>query len=197
MAHMETPCSTTLPPELQISVSYRHPKPLFGGAAFLLLVALLPTVIMLPLQFHTANTGAPPSPMMLGCIMAGSVLIGLLVVPLYAGYLQVIDAVDHGRPARARDTFKPYRQGEALRLIGYGLVLILIYFAMLGIIIAAAGSGIASWYMQVLAAQANHQLPPGLPHGFAIAMALLTVLGRSRCVAAACSAPSATAFSAH
>lgn len=104
-------------------------------------------------------------------------LLGLLLVPLYAGYLQVIDAAEHGLPARARDIFKPYRQREALRLIGYGLALIVIYVALLGIIIVATGGSIPSWYMQLLTAQANHQPPPGLPHGFGIAMALLTVLG--------------------
>jgi hypothetical protein len=109
--------------------------------------------------------------------MAFSMLIGLLVVPLYAGYPQVIDAAERGQPAHAFDIFKPYRQGEALRLIGFGLALIPIYFAMIGIIIVAAGSDIASWYMQVLAAQASHQPPPGLPHGFGIAMALVTVMG--------------------
>ena len=160
-----------------ISMSCRHPKPMLGGAAFLLLAFLLPALVTLPLQFHSAAAGAQLSPAMFAGIMAGSMLVGLLIVPLYAGYLQVIDAAEHGLPARAVDIFKPYRQGEGLRLIGYGLALILIYLAMLGIIIAAAGTGIATWYMQVLNAQANHLPPPGFPHGFGLAMALLTVLG--------------------
>lgn len=159
------------------SVAFRHPKPILGGAAFLLLALLLPMLITLPIQFQTLQAGTPLSPLVSIAIMVGSMLLGLLIVPLYAGYLQVIDAAEHGLPARARDIFKPYFQGEALRLIGFGLALILIYIAMLGIIIAAAGSGIASWYMQVLSAQANHQLPPGLPQGFGTAMALATVMG--------------------
>lgn len=160
-----------------ISVGFRHPKPLFGGAALLLLVVLLPSLVTLPLQLHAASTGAAMSPVLFLGIMAISLLIGLLIVPLYAGYLQVIDAAERGLPARARDIFMPYAHGEALRLIGYGLALILIYILMIAIVIAAAGSGIASWYMQVVAAQANHLPPPGLPQGFGIAMALSTVLG--------------------
>ncbi|MHB1273727.1 MAG: hypothetical protein ACYCZD_13340 [Rhodanobacter sp.] len=161
-----------------ISVGYRHPKPLLGGAAFLLLACLLPSLITLPLQLPALWPGTQPNPAAFGWIMAGSLLLGLLIVPLYAGYLQVVDAAERGLPARARDIFKPYRQGEALRLIGYGLTIIAIYVAMLGIIIASTGGGIARWYMQVLTAQAKHQPPPmALPGGFGITMALFMVLG--------------------
>ena len=160
-----------------VSVGFRHPKPVFGGAGFLLLAALLPSLVTLPIQFLSASAGTTLNPVVMVGIMAGAMLIGLLLVPLYAGYLQVIDAAERGLPARARDIFQPYRQGQALRLIGYGLALILVYVVMIGVVIAAAGSGIASWYMQVLSAQANHQPPPGLPHGFAVAMALFTVFG--------------------
>lgn len=160
-----------------ISLGFRHPKSIFGGAAILLVTLLLPSLPTLLIQFHLLGAGTTQSPTTLVWFMLIGTLFGLLIVPLYAGYLQVIDAAEHGLSARARDIFKPYRQGDALRLIGYGLALIAIYIVMAGIIIAAAGRGIASWYMQVLTAQVNHQLPPALPHGFAIAMALLTVLG--------------------
>src|SRR6185437_4464231 len=160
-----------------ISVGYRHPKPSFGGAAILLLIALVPALITLPFQFHSLGAGTTQSPAIFISIMAVSMLIGLLLVPLYAGYLQVIDAAERGLPARASAIFSPYRQGDALRLIGYGLVLVVIYLALVGIIILAAGRGIVSWYMQVLTAQANHLQPPGLPQGFGTAMALFTVMG--------------------
>ncbi len=160
-----------------ISVGFRHPKPLLGGAAFLVLASLLPTLVTLPMQFPSLAAGTQPSPATFGWIMAGSMLLSLLIVPIYAGYLQVIDAVERGLPARARDIFKPYQQGEALRLIGYGLAMIVVYIAMFGIIIAAAGGGIVSWYMETLTAQAGHLPPPALPHGFGIAMALLIVFG--------------------
>lgn len=161
-----------------ISVAYRHPKPLLGGAAFLALAGLLPSLITLPMQFHAISAGTPLSPATFCWIMAGSMLLGLLIVPLYAGYLQLVDAAERGLPVRARDIFKPYRQGEAWRLVGYGLAMIVVYVAMLGIIIAATGGGIASWYMQVLTAQASHQpQPTTLPDGFGITMALLMVLG--------------------
>jgi hypothetical protein len=101
----------------------------------------------------------------------------LLLVPLYVGYLQVIDAAERGLPARARDVFKPYRQGEALPAIGYALTLAVISIVVLGIVILATGGGVVSWYMQLLAAQVSHQPPPALPHGAGIALALGMVLG--------------------
>lgn len=160
-----------------IGVGYRHPKPIFGGAVILLLIAMLPTLIMLPFQFHFLRAGTPPSAVVFIPIIAISILIGLLLVPLYAGYLQVIDASERGLPARTSDIFNPYRRGDALRLIGYGIALVVIYLALMGIVILAAGHGIVDWYMQVLTAQANHLAPPGLPQGFGIAMALFTVIG--------------------
>jgi hypothetical protein len=160
-----------------IRVGYRNPRALLGGSALLLLVCLLPSLITLPMQFNVLQ-GAQPDPAIFGWIMVGSGLFGLLMVPLYAGYLQVIDAAERGLPARARDIFKPYREGDALRLIGYGLAMVLVYIATFGIVIAATGGGIARWYMQVMIAQANHQPPPTtLPDGFGIAIALFMVLG--------------------
>ena len=140
----------------------------------------MPSLITLPMQFNAINAinaGTPLSPAISVWIMAISMLFGLLLVPLYAGYLQLVDAAERGLPARARDIFKPYRQSEAWRLIGYGLAMMMVYVAMFGIFIAATGSDIASWYMQMLTAQASRQPPPGLPHGFGIAVALFMVLG--------------------
>lgn len=160
-----------------ICIAFRHPKPLFTGAAFLVLTCVLPSLVSVPMQLHVMHAGTPLSPATSGWIMAISLLLSLLIVPLYAGYLQMIDASERGLPARARDIFKPYRHGEARRLIGFGLAVLVLYIALIGIIIAAAGGGIANWYMQAIAAQASPQSPPGLPSGFGIAMALCMVFG--------------------
>lgn len=160
-----------------IGVGFRHPKPLLGGAALLVVACLLPSLITLPIQFHAISDGTPPSLATNGWIMLGSALFGLLLVPLYAGYLQVIDAAERGLPARAPDIFKPYREGEAPRLVGYGLAILLVYIVVFAIIIVATGGGIASWYIQALTTQASHLPPPALPNGFGLAMALFAVLG--------------------
>ncbi len=161
-----------------INVGYGNPKALLGGAALLLLGCLLPSVITLPMQMSAMRAGSPPDITTVGLGIAISMIVGLLLVPLYAGYLRVIDATERGLPARARDIFKPYRQGEVLRLAGYGLAMAALYVAMFAIVIAATGGGIARWYMQVITAQVNHQPPPvALPDGLGIAVALFMVLG--------------------
>ncbi len=109
--------------------------------------------------------------------MAISMLFHLLLVPLYAGYLQVIDAAERERPVSAFDIFRPYRQGDAFRLMGYGLAMIAVYLVLFGIVIATIGRQVARWYMELLTAQASHQAPPTtLPEGFGIVVALFVVL---------------------
>ncbi|WP_267221983.1 hypothetical protein [Dyella silvae] len=143
----------------------------------LIVASLLPAMVTLPMQLHAMATGTPQSPVTFVGLMAISMLVSLLIVPLYAGYLRVVDAAERGMPARASDIFNPYRQGEAWRLMGYGLTKMGLYFALFGSVIALTGGGIASWYMQVVTAQASHQAPPALPPGFGIAVALFMVLG--------------------
>ncbi|HKT27270.1 hypothetical protein [Dyella sp.] len=161
-----------------IGVGFRHPKPVFGGAALLMLAVLVSTFITLPMQFFALRSTTQPPANAFGWVMVVSMLLGLLVLPLYAGYLQVIGAAERGLSARAGDVIKPYREGKALRLIGYGIVMVVVYVAMFAIVIALTGTGVAHWYMQVLTAQANHLPPPtALPEGFGITLLLIMVLG--------------------
>jgi len=150
-----------------IGVGFRHPKPLFGGAAIVGLMALIPTFITLPIQFHAAQSGTPLPPTYMVWATLFSMLFGLLLLPLYAGYLQTVDAAERGLAARASDVFKPYLEGKALRFIGFGLVMLLVYIAVFAALIAATGGGIAHWYVQAITAQANHLPPPtAMPPGF-------------------------------
>jgi hypothetical protein len=161
-----------------INVGHGNPKVLLGGAAIMLLVCMLPSLITLPMQLSMRQGGAAPDPRTFGLIMGLSMLAGLLVLPLYAGYLQVIDASERGLPARARDVFAPYRQGDAPRLIGYGLAIMVVYVGLFGAVIAATGGGLARWYMQILTAQAEHLPPPtALPDNFGTAIALCMMAG--------------------
>lgn len=160
-----------------IRTGFRQPKPLFGGAALVAVAAMIPTLITLPMQFHALHSGTSAQPSMFVWIMAISILFGLLILPLYAGYLQLVDAAERGLPAHAGDIINPYRDGKALRVIGYGVAMMAIYLAMLAIVIVSTGGGFAHWYMEVLTAQANHQAPPAaLPDGFWITVLLLLML---------------------
>ena len=160
-----------------ISVGFDEPKLLFGAAALVALAVMLPVLITLPIQIYTLHADTPLQAGVFGWITILSMLLGLLAVPLYAGYLQVVDAVEHGLLPRARDIVKPYREGKAPRLIGYGFLMLVIYFTMFAIVIAVTGGSTTHWYMHALAAQANHQQPPvGLPDGFGITLLLSLAL---------------------
>jgi len=144
----------------------------------LALACLFPSLITLALEFILLKAGTTPGLPTFAAILAASLLSGLLLVPLYAGYLQLIDASASGLPARARDIFKFYGQGEAWRLFGYGLAMLAVYIALFGIVIAATGGGFVGWYMQILTAQANHLPPPTtLPNGFGVTMTLFILIG--------------------
>lgn len=160
-----------------IRVGFEHPKLLFGGAALLVVACVLPSLITVPMQFYAMRAGTPPSAAISLVTMAISMLYALLIIPLYAGYLQLVNAAERQETARVSDIFKPYRQGEAWRLIGLGLANLAIYIAGIAIIVLATGRGIVGWYVQAQMAQFNHQLPPALPGGFWATMALLMVFG--------------------
>jgi hypothetical protein len=161
-----------------IGVGFRHPMPLFGGAALMAVAALIPTLITLPVQLHALRSGTALEPTTVGWMMALSMLFGLLLIPLYAGYMQLVYAAEEEFDVSAFDIIKPYREGKALRLIGYGLAMLVIYFVVFGIIFAITGGDIAQWYMGALTAQLNHQPPPTtLPHGFGITLLLCVVIG--------------------
>lgn len=162
-----------------ISVAFRQPKAILGGAGLLLVSSLPQSLLTLPIQLHAQHAGRPLTPLVMGLMTAISMLIGLLMVPLYAGYLQIIEAVERGLPTRALNIFKPYQQGEGWRLIRFGAAVLLIYVAVIAVIVAAVGSGVVSWYIQTLSAQATHKLPPALPHGFGVAMAFFVMFSFS------------------
>ncbi|WP_329740857.1 hypothetical protein [Dyella sp. A6] len=129
------------------------------------------------MQFLARRAGVPENPTQFMAIMLGSALIGLLVVPLYMGYLQVIGATEQGLPARARDIFKPYRHGEAWQQIGYGALMLLIYYGLFAIPFVFRGHEIISWWTQLQIAQIQHQPPPSPPAGFGTMIALYFVIG--------------------
>lgn len=159
-----------------IRVGFAHPRPIYVSAALMLVVSMLPALFTLPYQLHLSAAGTPPSLTTLGVLEACSIVVSLLLVPINAGFLQVIDAAERGLPARARDIFNPYRNGEAGRLIGFGvaymLIMIVVMALVVGIMMAAFGSDIVHWYGEVLQAQASRAPPPPLPGGFGIGMTL-------------------------
>lgn len=160
-----------------INLGHGNPKAVFGAAGLTLLLSLLPSVVTTPMQI-----GMTPGPAMFGLVLAISLLGGLLLVPVFAGLLGVIDAAENGRPAKATDVFGPYRRGEGPRLIAYGFAMLGVHLAAGLLVIAAAGTDVWRWYLQAVAAQQPGADPAALqglqtlPDGFGVALALGAVL---------------------
>jgi hypothetical protein len=159
-----------------INLGHGNPKAVFGGAALLIVASLLPSLVTMPVQLGMATDG-PPNMKVFGALMLFSMIAGLFLVPLFAGYLRVIDATERGQPIRVRDVFALYREGQTLRLVGYGLAMMAVYVAVIAIVLVVAGGGIATWYMQLLTAQSGGTPPTSLPAGFGLAVFLFGVLG--------------------
>ena len=161
-----------------IGAGFRRPKPILGGAAFLALVSLVPALISFGLQYKTFVAHTQPNPATLLWLMPISMLSYLLLMPAYGGYLQVVEAAENGVAARARDIFKPYASGEALRLIGFGLMMMLIYLGAFGVILISVGHGVAGWYMHLIESRAAHQtMTMTLPAHFGATVALIILTG--------------------
>ncbi|WP_233841525.1 hypothetical protein [Dyella sp. 2HG41-7] len=159
-------------------MGFRHPGPLFGGAALMVVVTAIPLLISLILQLHFVVPGTQPSLSTMIWVSIFPMLINLLLVPLQAGYLRLVDAAECNLPARALDIFKPYLKGEALRFMGYGLVIMALYFALFALVGVAMGGSLTAWRSQVMMAQLGHQPPPMmLPSGFLIMMPIFMVFG--------------------
>ena len=166
-----------------INLGRHNPKAIFGAAGLMMLVILVPMLaVMLPLQFTGA--GAPSTGRAVATLI-GYVLVGLLVSPLYGGMLSIIDAAERGLPAKATDLFAPFRSGGgAGRMIGFAIGMQLVHCLFFIAIIGIAGTGIGSWYMQLMAAQGTPEgakLLQQLPAGFGTAIAMFFVLWLLAC----------------
>jgi hypothetical protein len=71
----------------------------------------------------------------------------------------VIDAIERGQPARARDIFGAYRNGVAKPAILFSLAMLVVYFSVFAIGLFAAGPGIRDVYLNMLSAGATSAPP--------------------------------------
>lgn len=163
-----------------INLGRNNPKAIVGAAILLILVALIPTVVQLIAQFGFKMT--EPSAMF--GLIGFSLLYSLLVMPpMLGGFLRVIDATENGRPTHATAIFDVFKPGHgAARMILLAVVLAVIAFVVFGLILAVFGSGVATWYMQVLTASQGASTGatpslPALPEGFGMVFGLMLLFG--------------------
>ncbi len=163
-----------------VNLGRQNARAVFGAAAILMFMALVPSLLQAIVQsmFKPGVNGS----IALAAIV--TVLSILILSPLVGGYLRLIDAAEHGRPAHAVDVFSPFRQGgDAGRLIGFGLLMTLAYLLVAATVIYLVGEGFMDWYMKVLTlsqesgGKVNPEQVPDLPEGFGRMIGLGSLLG--------------------
>ncbi|MHC9083629.1 hypothetical protein ACYX7E_01190 [Luteimonas sp. RIT-PG2_3] len=164
-----------------INLGRGNPKAVIGAIALLAVIALIPSLLQVLLQQLL--------PVETVMVMAGVMTLVMIVVYplLIGGVLRVIHAVERGVPTRAGavfDTFKP--SDDRARLIGFGVVMAVIYIAMFVVVVSLFGKGFMAWYMEVIQISADFSAAgdaskppvyPPAPDGMGTMMALLMAFG--------------------
>ncbi|WP_342316451.1 hypothetical protein [Lysobacter sp. FW306-1B-D06B] len=130
-----------------INLGRHNARAVFGAAAIMMFVALLPSIV----QLTVLSVLKPDANGAMVVAAISTVLSIVILSPVIGGYLRLIDATEHGRPAVAADVFAPFRQGgDAGRLIGFGLLMTLSYVVIAMVLIGLFGDGLFDWYVKVL-----------------------------------------------
>jgi hypothetical protein len=133
-----------------INLGRHNARAVFGAAAIMMFVGLLPSVIqliVLSILKPDANGAV--------IVAAGANVLSIIVLsPFIGGFLRLIDATENARPASAGDIFQPLRQGgDAGRLIGFGLLMTL-YYVIIGVaLVTVFGDGLIEWMTKVMTLQ--------------------------------------------
>ena len=90
-----------------INLGARNPRTLVFAAALVLVCGIVPSLFVTALQFLFPNNQA-----MFFVAMGLSVLIGLALSPVFAGFLQVIHAIETGQPTRALRDLRAVSHGR-------------------------------------------------------------------------------------
>ncbi|GAB3737040.1 hypothetical protein GCM10028862_22140 [Luteimonas pelagia] len=163
-----------------VNLGRSNARAIFGGAA-LLLVAVF--VVALGVSLLMGGVAAATSPGTTG-MMAISLLtilpLMLVMAMLMVGYLRLIDAVEHGRPARALDVLGGFRDTTtSLRAIGFILLVTIVQNLLVAGVVAVLAPEVGSWYLETLQASVPGQAPPDAtpPQGFGLVFVAMVVLG--------------------
>jgi len=162
-----------------INLGRHNPKAIFGAVALVALVALIPSLIQVLLQYGL-KLEAESVLMVVGLTTLASIFIYPLLI---GGVLRVIDASENGRPTQATAVFDTFKPGHgAGRLIGFGVLLTVLYIGAFVAMIAMLGVDFFSWYAQVIsmAMQTPAATPadvPAMPDGLGTVMAFGVLVG--------------------
>ena len=162
-----------------INLGRHNPKAIFGAVALVALVALIPSLIQVLLQYGL-KLEAESVLMVVGLTTLASIFMYPLLI---GGVLRVIDASEKGLPTHATAVFDTFKPGHgAGRLIGFGVLLTVLYIGAFVALIAMLGVDFFSWYAQVIsmAMQTPPATPadvPAMPDGLGTVMAFGVLVG--------------------
>ncbi|KGQ20296.1 hypothetical protein LF41_832 [Lysobacter dokdonensis DS-58] len=154
-----------------INLGGRSPGTLVLAAAMVLLIGLVPSLVTFALQYFFRN-----STVATGIAFGVSLLVGLALSPVFAGFLQVIHAIETGRGAKAREIFAPYRNGAWKPVIGFALMMWLVYIVGIALVVLAAGDEMRTVYIESLS-QGQPMRMETTPPGFWRAFGVASVIG--------------------
>lgn len=160
-----------------VNLGAGNPRAIFGGAALVAVVVFVVAIVLsIVIGLLTAGGGT-------GQVVASTLLsLPLLVLmgALLVGYLRVIDAVEHGRPAGATGVFGGFGDSTAwMRAVAVLVVLALLQYVLIGGLVALIAPETGRWYIESMAATPG-AVPAeqmALPPGFGRAFAVVAVVG--------------------
>ncbi len=161
-----------------INLGRHNPRAIFGATGLLAAVALVPSVLQLVLQLVFKE-----SPSAIVAVMAIMTVLSMVVTALLiGGMLRVIHAAENGQPTRASAIFDTFRDGHLRgRLIGFGVLMMVIYLGVFVAVISLFGKDFMRWYWelitsaQAMQAAGGAAAPPNLaemPEGLGRIMAI-------------------------
>lgn len=164
-----------------VNLGRHNPKALFGAAALLMVVALVPSILQ-------AIAAEFIGPQVAVWVAAVGVVLMVVVFPLMiCGFLRVIDDAEHGRSTRALAVFDTFRADQDRgRIIGLGVLLFLIYACLIALVFGFAGREVLDWYLQVMAAAQSATpgtppvvppMPEGMGRVFALSLLVMMITG--------------------
>lgn len=166
-----------------INLGRHNPRAIFGAAALLIAVAMIPSALQLVVQYGLKMT----SPSVMYALVGFSLLYSVLVMaPMLGGFLRVIDAGENGRETHATAIFDVFKSGQgAGRMIALAVLLFLIASVVFGLIVGVFGPGIVGWYAEVMAISQSGAMAgtgpkpamPAPPDGFGTVVVLGVLFG--------------------
>lgn len=130
-----------------INLGRHNPRAIFGAAALMAVVALIPSVLQIVLQLVFKE-----SPSATVAVMAVTTVLSMVVTALLiGGMLRVIHAAENGQPTHATAIFDGFRDGHLRgRLIGFGVLMMVIYLGVFIGVISLFGKDFMHWYWELI-----------------------------------------------